>query len=117
MQLSTDNIVRYNISIEKKRSDFNIEVASVFENTDIYGNIINVLRPSSGIHTFVLKRYMDIVPDGMTLQEYPPTVNTPSSNSNKFLLQIAINKTQTMGYTFSSHQLSRSSSTSVQKST
>ena len=75
------------------------EVASIFENTEMYGQVVNGLRPSAGIHTFFLKWDMTRVPGGMHMQEYNHTVNTPPRNSNKFLLQTATNKEITMGYT------------------
>ena len=58
----------------------------------MYGKVVNVPRPSAGIHTFVLKWDMTRVHDGMPLQEYPTTVNIPPSNANKFLLQTDINQ-------------------------
>ena len=58
---------------------------------------------------------MTIVAGVMNLQDYPHTVNIPSSNNNKLLLQIAIDQAITVKYKFSSHQSSTSSSTSSQK--
>ena len=77
----------------------------------MYGKVVNVTCPSSGIHTFVLKWYMTRFPDGIPLQYYPPTINIPPSNAKKFLLQTDINKSITVGYKFSSRQLSTSTST------
>ena len=77
----------------------------------MYGWVVNFPRPSYGIHTFVLKWYMTIVPDVITLQYYPPAVNIPPSNDNKSLLQTAINQAITMGYKISSQKSSMSSST------
>ena len=41
----------------------------------MYGKVVNVTRPSAGIHKIVLKLAMNIVPDVMPMQEYPPAVN------------------------------------------
>ena len=60
--------------------------------TEMYGYVVNVTRPSSGIHTFVLKWDKTRVYYGMPLEEYHTTVNIPPSNSNKLLLQTDINK-------------------------
>ena len=52
----------------------------------MHRKVVNVTSPGAGIHTFVLEWDMTIFTDGMPLQEYPPTVNIPPSNSNKFSL-------------------------------
>ena len=72
----------------------------------MYEQVLNVTFPSSGIHTLVFKWYMTRVPDGMPLQEYPPNVNIPTTNANKFFLQTYINQAITVGYIFphSNHQ-------------
>ena len=63
-----------------------VEVASVFENTEMYGQVVNVPLPSASILTFILKWDMTRDSDGTPLQEYPTTVNITPSNANKFLL-------------------------------
>ena len=74
----------------------------------MYGKVVKCFCPGAGIHTFVLKWDMTIVPDVMPLQEYPPTVNIPPSNDKKLFLQTSTNQEITVGYIFSSHQLSTS---------
>ena len=53
------------------------EVASIFLNKGMYGQVVNVPFRSASIHTFVLKWDITRVPDGMPLQYYPPIVNVP----------------------------------------
>ena len=55
---------------------------------------------------------MSRVTDVIHLQEYPLTVNIPPSNANKFILKIAINKAQTVGYNFFPKKLSMPSPSS-----
>ena len=51
------------------------EVASVFENTDMYGKVLNFPFPSSSIHNVFLKWDMTKVTGVINLQHYPTTVN------------------------------------------
>ena len=75
-----------------------------FENIDMHGKVVNVPCPSSGIHAFFLKWDTTRVPDGMPLQEYPPTVNAPHKILTSYCLQIDTNKAQNCGINFFLHQ-------------
>ena len=58
---------------------------------------------------------MNRVPDGIPMQEYPPTVKIPPSNANKFLLQTSISQPIYMEYIFSTKKPSTSSSTYIRQ--
>ena len=45
-----------------------------FENTDMYGQVVNFTLPSAGIHNFVFKWDMVRVSDRIPMQEYPTTI-------------------------------------------
>ena len=81
----------------------------------MYRQVVNVPCPSAGIHTFVLKWVMNRVSNGMPLKYYFSTVNKSPSNTNKFLLQIVINKVITVVYKISSQKYLTSSSISIMK--
>ena len=51
-----------------KRGIVSGEVASIFENIEMYVKVVNIPLPSSGINTFVLKWYMTRVPGGIPLK-------------------------------------------------
>ena len=74
----------------------------------MHGKFFNVPLPSAGTHTFILKWYMTRVPYEKSLQDYPPTVNIPPSNYNKFSLQTAINHAITVEYKIFPQQSSTS---------
>eukprot|EP00957_Ditylum_brightwellii_P046842 3555402-Ditylum_brightwellii.AAC.1 len=61
---------------------------------------MQVPRPSGGQNHYVIGWDKTSIPQGMPLQSHILTTHIDSSPHNKLLLQVAIYKTQTVGFKF-----------------